>query len=447
MPRLPAVLLILALAAVAGLQLLTAQRATAERGLLERRLQMAEEENERLRARVAKDEKAQVLERTRAIRQEVEQQVEKLRGLKFLKPVVYDVVSRKEIRAIFSKALEEDNSEADFVHIGRAWNRLGLLPDNTPLRQTLLDLLSDQVAAFYNHHEHKLFMFEDSSLDRPNDRMLLAHELTHALQDQHFGLASLPIALKDNDDRALAALAVIEGDATAVMSDFMASNVSLRVLLDTATSVMTPQIMQLQKTPRILRERLIFPYLHGREFCAAVVEARGQRGVDACYKRVPSSTAQILHSEKYLAKSPEEPLAVTWPEVAFEGRRPASDNVIGEAGIRCLVTEWSTADAAQKAAAGWRGDRYLSYEDDTLVWKSVWSDDLEAREFFEAERALLVKRYGPALAESSEERMIIETPRAVRLVRLLPSNAVVLIDAATTEVADKAERQFAASNQ
>jgi hypothetical protein len=307
----------------------------------------------------------------------------------------------------------------------------------------LLDLLSEQVAAFYNHHEHKLFMFEDSSLDKPYDRVLLAHELTHALQDQYFNLSSLPIALRDNDDRALAALAVIEGDATAVMTDFMTSNVSLRVVLDTATSMMSQQMVQLQKTPRYLRERLVFPYMQGKTFCAAVMEERGQRGIDECFKHIPSSSTQILHSEKYLAKTPEEPLPVAWPEVEFERQRPAADNVVGEAGIRCLLAEWTSEVPAIAASAGWRGDRYLSFEDDTLVWKSLWADDLEAREFFEAERAVLVKRYGPALPQSTEERMLIEAPRAVRLARLLPSNAVVLIDAATADLADKAEAQFA----
>ncbi len=443
MRRLPLLLIIAALAALAAWQLRTVQHASAERAFLEHRLELAAEENERLRGLVATHEKAQTLERTRAIRKDVEQQVEKLRGLKFLQPVVYDVVSRKEIRAIFARALEEDNSEADFINLGRAWTRLGLLPKPLPLRQTLLDLLSEQVAAFYNHHEHKLFMFEDSSLDKPYDRVLLAHELTHALQDQYFHLASLPIALHDNDDRALAALAVIEGDATAVMTDFMAANVSLRVVLDTATSMMSQQMVQLQKTPRFLRERLVFPYMQGKTFCSAVIEERGQRGVEECFKRLPSSTTQILHSEKYLAPTPEEPLPVAWPEVAFNGRRPATDNVVGEAGIRCLVTEWVGEAPAITASAGWRGDRFLSYEDDTLIWKSLWADDLEAREFFEAERAVLAKRYGPALPQGTEERMVLETPRAVRLVRLLPSKAVVLIDAASAEVADQAEAQFA----
>jgi hypothetical protein len=421
----------------------TARRWHGDRALLERRLALATEENERLRALVVKQEKADLLSRTRTMRAEVEREVEMLRGLKFLHPVKYDAVSRKEIRSIFSNALAEENSEADFVNIGRAWARLGLLPKPMPLRQTLLDLLSEQVAAFYNHHEHKLFMFEDASLDKPYDRVLLAHELTHALQDQHFKLESLPISLRDNDDRATAALAVVEGDATAVMTDYMAQNVSLRVVLDTAASVMTQQMVQLQKTPRYLRERLVFPYVQGKVFCAAVLSGRGQAGVDECYRRVPSSTTQILHPDKYLSRHPEDPIAVTWPELKLQGRAPATGNVVGEAGIRSLLQEGSDEASAITAASGWRGDRYLSYEDDTLIWKTLWSDDLEAQQFFEAERAALTRRYGPALPESAEERLVVDTERGVRLVRLLPQNAVVLIDAPTAEIADVAEAQFA----
>src|SRR3954470_15213039 len=105
-------LIVLALAAVAALQLRLVERSSTERRFLEHRVELAEDENERLRARVAADEKTQTLERTRAIRKEIEQQVETLRGLKFQQPVVYDVVSRKEIRSIFAKALAEENSES-----------------------------------------------------------------------------------------------------------------------------------------------------------------------------------------------------------------------------------------------------------------------------------------------------------------------------------------------
>src|SRR4051812_34294643 len=181
-------------------------RMRTEGGRLQRQLAMSAEENDRLRTLVTAQEKARTLAITQADRAEIEKQVEVLRGLKFIKPVDYNSVSRKDVRKVFSAALAEEMSDQEYDDQGRAWTRLGLFPKPIPLRETLLDLLGEQVAAFYNHREHKLYMFEESSLEKSQDRMILAHELVHALQDQHYNLLSLPISLKTNDDKALAAL-------------------------------------------------------------------------------------------------------------------------------------------------------------------------------------------------------------------------------------------------
>src|SRR4051812_11602888 len=181
-------------------------RFSTARGRLERQLAITADENERLRGLVSAEEKARTLAQTQADRAAIEKDVESLRGLKFIKPVDYNTVSRKDVRKVFSAALAEEMSDQEYEDVGRAWTRLGLFPKAIPLRETLLDLLGEQVAAFYNHREHKLYMFEESSLEKSQDRMILAHELVHALQDQHYNLLSLPISLKTNDDKALAAL-------------------------------------------------------------------------------------------------------------------------------------------------------------------------------------------------------------------------------------------------
>ena len=200
---------------------------------------------------------------------------------------------------------------------------LGLVPPNFPLKQTYIDLLGEQVAAFYDQHQHRLFMFEDAALSGAQNRIILAHELTHALQDQNFGLLKLPLEAKNNDDRAEAASALIEGDATLVMSQYMAQDLSWQTLTDTVGTSLTQNMAQLREAPRFLREMLVFPYLKGQQFCAAAFARGGFAALSAVYAHPPSSTAQILHPEKYFAEPREEPVPVVFPDPTLNGAKAA----------------------------------------------------------------------------------------------------------------------------
>jgi hypothetical protein len=308
----------------------------------------------------------------------------------------------------------------------------------------LLDLLGEQVAAFYNHREHKLYMFEDSSLEKSQDRMILAHELVHALQDQHYDLQSLPIGLKTNDDKALAALSIIEGDATMVMTEYMAGNISMKAVLESASSVFTTQMDQLKKAPRFLRDRLVFPYLRGREFCATVMASGGLEAMNDCYSRLPVSTAQIMHPEKWSGATPESPLAIEFPELRLREEAPTVDNVVGELGVRGLFAEWLDDDTAREIALDWRGDRFLSYATgDSLVWKSVWATSEAVAQFVDAENTTLAKRYNTTLKAREDGALAADEARFLRLIKG-KNNSALLIDAASADVAAALEKQFAA---
>jgi hypothetical protein len=152
--------------------------------------------------------------------------------------------------------------------------------------------------------------------------------------------------------------------------------------------------------------------------------------VSKAYAQPPSSTAQILHPEKFFSQPREEPIAIEWAETAINGDKPIVDNVLGEFGIRILFSEWIDAASAERAAAGWRGDRYLCFANGaTLVWKSVWANEAEANEYMEAEKETLAKRY-----------QALPTPRVIRW--LSQRNAVVLIDASDEHWARLLEEQF-----
>ncbi len=392
--------------------------------------------NERLREILAARDTIKALAANEALREPIEKQVTEIRGLKFLKPVDYQVLSRKQIKETMAGKLGEVFSEKEFSQMSDAMAAVGLLPAKYPLRQKYIDLLSEQVAAFYDQHQHKLFMYEDATLENAQNRVVLAHELTHALQDQHFGLKRMPLEIKNNDDRAEASSALVEGDATLVMSEFMLKNLTKQMFKDSMVASFTQNMKQLETAPRYLREMLVFPYLRGQEFCAALFAQGGYEAVSKAYARPPSSTAQILHPEKYMANPPEEPIAIEWPNLKVLGHEPTADNTVGEMGTRILFTEWLDAATGEQAATGWRGDRYLYYADgDALVWKTIWGSAQDATEFFDAEKRLLEKRFQPTNPRSAGASYEADAPRFLRL-HQTAANEVILIDAAHADWAD-----------
>ncbi len=298
-----------------------------DRAISDGRIALLSEENEPLRKIVQEHERATQLARDQQIREQIEREVESIRGLKFKEPVDYNILSRAEIKQVISGKLGEVYSEEEFAQMGAALSRLGLLPDAYPLRQAYVDLMGEQIAAFYDQHAHKLFMFEDAPLANEQNRIVLAHELTHALQDQHFGLKKLPLEIKTNDDRAMAASALVEGDATLVMTEYMLRNISLRSLKDSVTTSLAQDTVQLQKAPRFLREMLVFPYLRGQEFCSAIHLQGGYEALSAAYANPPTSSAQILDASKYLG-AVEAPLTIDWAETSVNGAAPTVDNVV-----------------------------------------------------------------------------------------------------------------------
>ncbi len=393
-------------------------------------------ENDRLRAILAGEAKVQALAANKAVREEIERQVVAIRGLEFKQPVDYAVMNRKEIKQTIAGKLGEVFSEQEFTDMTAGLAAVGLLPEGFPLREKYIELLGEQVAAFYDQHAHKLVMYEDASLENAQNRVVLAHELMHALADQHFGLKKLPLEIKTNDDRAAAASALVEGEATLVMSEYMLKNMSKQMLKDSVVGSLTQNMKQLETAPRYLREMLVFPYLRGQEFCATLFGTGEYEAVSKAYDRPPSSTAQILHPEKFLANPREEPLEIVWPGLEVLGERPIADNVVGEFAMRILFAEWLDAGTGEKAAAGWRGDRYLYYRGGkALIWKTVWSSAQEAAEFFAAEKQLLEKRHAVQAARTTERTFEADAPRVIRL-RLTEGNEVILIEAANAEWAD-----------
>ena len=397
-------------------------RTRTDGGFADQRLVFLEQENRRLNGLLAANAEKQQAALEASYRSEIEKSVEKLRGLAFLKPVVYKQIPRTDLPAVLSQKLAQQVPDREFASEGTALIALGLLPPGTDLKKTYLNLLGEQIGAFYDQHSEELYTFSGKSLTDSQNRVILAHELTHALEDQHFHLARLPLESQGNDDRSLAASALVEGDATLVMNQYMLANLSSAVLKDSLASAFTTDVRQLVAAPRFLRETLVFPYIKGQEFCQALYAHGGWKALADAFHHPPSSTSQILHPERFLSEPRQEPLQIEYRKVTVNGQQPTANNVVGEFGLRQLLANWLKDDSrAAEMASDWVGDRYLVYGDamaNSYVWRCAWSSEAAAKQFMAAAQVGWETRYGIKAPEGhapDEQNPNLQTMLSTRL--------------------------------
>jgi len=335
--------------------------------------------------------------REKLTRQDVEIKISKLRELPFRKPVSYRTMPRSDFKNYVLSKLRSEYTPEEFHNYELALKRIGLLPMNIDLVQTVSDLFSEQVAAFYDPDTHELYTFPDLSLNNNFERMILAHELVHALQDQNFNFRSLALKARDNDDAATAASALVEGDATYSMGAYLRENYRAHQLLGDLRQLFSQPMDRYLSAPPWLRDSMVFPYQEGQMFVAAVHAAGGNSAIDALFANPPQSTEQVLHPQKYMGPGKDLPKTVGLGPKINPSWKKLHENVVGELGIRSLFSESLGPDKSYETAYGWGGDRYALYEVSSekwvLVWKSVWDTEKDAREFFDSLEALYRKRY------------------------------------------------------
>ena len=348
------------------------------------------EQNEKLRAALGQAIAAAELREARAANAAIEQEVASVRGIPFKTPVIYETMKEEDFPKFVRQQIREEMTEEEFHNYGRALAFLGLLPDGTDLESVLLSVLSEQVGAFYDEKNSHLVVFSDRPSSSGLDTMIVAHELTHALDDQYFPLKQLGIDLKEDDDRARAALSLIEGNATLVMSQVYlqhAGRAGLASALKDFGVMFRQNAERFNQAPPFVQQSLVFPYLQGQQFVLALMARGGMDAVNDAYRRPPVSTTQILHPEKYFDR--HLPQEIKLPNFSDQPHwKCLASNGLGEFGIQVLLALHLDAATAQQAAAGWDGDRYAVYEvapdQLAMIWVSSWETDADAREFSEA---------------------------------------------------------------
>ncbi len=264
----------------------------------------------------------------------------------------------------------------------------------------MIKLLTEQVAGYYDPKAQQFYLADWIELE--GQKPVMAHELTHALQDQHFNLKRFENWPKADSDAELAAHALIEGDATLAMTLYMAKNPldALAFIHSLGGDEATEQFKQ---APRALRESLLFPYEEGSAWATQVYKRGGWEMVSRAFTTLPQSSEQILHAEKYF--SYEAPQKITLPDfksVLGPTWKRIDYDVNGEWGNYLILNEFiNDATISKRASAGWGGDRFALYEtgkpDEFVIAQlTAWDTPLDAREFFDAYAKRTAKRYPDA---------------------------------------------------
>jgi hypothetical protein len=345
---------------------------------------------------------------------EVLADVSRLRQLEIKAPVAKGVRSREEIRSYLVTRIQEEYQPDELAIEGRVLKRLRLIPQDMDMYEYALNLLTEQVAGYYDPKTKTFYLADWLSVEV--QKPIMAHELTHALQDQHFDVKPFLERVKGNDDLMLARSSVLEGDAVAVMIDYMMEPMGMTFLqipdlkqfMGAASAAVEGEYKLFATAPAYFRETLVFPYTSGLAFMQSYRKVHKWPEVRKLYEDLPKSTEQILHPEKYLgARDDPTEVPAQGVELLPKGSwKSIYSNVMGEFTTQLVLKEFLEDGVAEKAAAGWDGDLVELLRDDSgreaLALRSVWDTERDAVEFFDAYAELVLKKYPQAKAEKSE---------------------------------------------
>lgn len=350
----------------------------------------------------------QISEALRTQIESIEDQVRDLRELEQLEPFTLSFPTREDVEAYIQELFDIELTEDAVREAVLFYTAFDLLEEDIDLRQVYQDLLTQQVAGFYDPETAEMNVILTTG-EIPEERLPLleqivyAHEYVHTLQDQHFDLgALLEIASDETDyDRALATLALIEGDATYVMNIYAARAAqenpfgALAELL--LGGLQAGNLTLPPGTPDILADELLWPYQGGEQFVSALLDAGGWEVVDNAFTDLPTTTEQIYHPQKYLDGEGRIPVTLEDASAALgDGWSLINSGTFGEFYLRQhLATQLDSSDVAD-AATGWGGDRFQLYESDAgeraHALHLTWDSEAEAAEFRELYAAFLDAR-------------------------------------------------------
>lgn len=333
---------------------------------------------------------------------EVLDQVSALTKLTLRSPLKKSLRTREDIRAYVLKRMKEDKPEEERYAAERAAVAFGLVPKDFQMEPFLVELLTEQIAGLYDPEGHEFYIADWIPLE--DQRMVMAHELTHALEDQHFHIEKWMKAARPNDDAELAREAVLEGSATAAMIDYLLQGTGkgLKDLPDFDPELLLGDLGDsptLKKAPPFIKDALIFPYFSGLRFSRAFLAKSGWDGLAGVFEHPPVSTQQILHPELYGSGPTPERVELAANAKLLHGEwKQLLDNILGEFGWKEVLQQGLGKERAVALATAWRGDRYILLEEKStrklvLIYRIIWSDGEHAARFVGQYSEALEKKY------------------------------------------------------
>jgi hypothetical protein len=337
---------------------------------------------------------------------------ENIRGLKIKKAVECRSSNREEVKGFVLKELQDKKNQDMLYYSDILYKSLGALPEDYNLTNGITELYTSQIGGYYDPKTKRYVLAE--WIPEIMQMGIAIHELTHALQDQHYNLTTYLDKPNITIDERLARQALVEGDATLVMYD-ATKQASGQLQISQQESVeqeMFSTVLSLgliNTVPEVLKTELVFPYVSGLRFAHYLLKKGGYKAIDKAFKNPPKSTEEVLHLEKYGSGKQEFSIPKTQEMVSQKDNIVYTDTV-GEFFIANLLGSSTTdKEKATQAAAGWGGDKIVIVKNDrsskksyTFFWTTLWDTELDAVEFFKEFLPFVKKREESAPKESQK---------------------------------------------
>jgi hypothetical protein len=324
-------------------------------------------------------------------------------GMPLKHPVPCDYITKEKINEFLNQRVKDVARPEDIRAEELTLKKFGLVPPDFDLAKNTVELLTEQAAAFYDYGKKKLFITGSAPSDTQDP--LLAHELAHAIADQSYNLAKFIRQGRKSDDGSTARLAVMEGQATWLMSEFLARKMGKSLKnspeLVSRMSGMSDnaagQYPVFDNSPLYLRLTLVFPYTRGMLFQNAVYERDGQYGFAEVFLKPPISTQQVMHPEKYFAGV--KPTQPKLPEPHLtKGYKSLVGGTLGELEHSVMLEQFVGNSRAAEISPHWRGCTVELRENKNaarvvLLYAVEWDSEDSAIRYFAAYREVLKKKW------------------------------------------------------